>query len=60
MSDNEKRAHDLALLVVSETLSRDFETMSSGKNPEQKREVLTASVLEEYNFFYDAFLKSIK
>ena len=60
MSDNEKRAHDLALIVVAESLSRDFETMSNGKDPEQKREVLAASVLDEYNFFYDAFIKSIK
>ncbi len=47
MSDNEKRAHD-------------FETMRNGKNPKQKREVLAASVLDEYNFFYDAFIESIK
>lgn len=59
MSDNEKRAHDLALLVVSELLSRDFEIMSNGKNSNQMREVLAASVLDEYNFFYDAFAESI-
>lgn len=29
MSDNEKRAHDLALIVVSESLSRDFEVMKN-------------------------------
>lgn len=60
MTDDAKRAHDLALVVVAETLSRDFETMSSGKNPKQKREVLAASILDEYNFFYDAFMESIK
>jgi len=60
MSDNEKRAHDLALIVVAESLSRDFKIMSDGKNPKQKREVLAASVLYEYNFFYDAFMESIK
>ncbi len=60
MSDNEKRAHDLAMLVVAEILSRDFETMSNGKNPKQKREVLASSVLDEYNFFYNAFMESIK
>lgn len=60
MSDNEKRAHDLALIVVSESLSRNFGTMSNGKNPKQRREVLAASVLDEYNFFYDAFMESIK
>lgn len=60
MTDDAKRAHDLALVVVAETLSRDFGTMSSGKNPKQKREVLAASVLDEYNFFYGAFMESIK
>lgn len=61
MSDNEKRAHDLALIVVSESLSRDFEVMkNSDKDGDEVREVLAASVLDEYNFFFDAFKKSIK
>ncbi|NBI72148.1 hypothetical protein D3Z50_13965 [Clostridiaceae bacterium] len=60
MTDDEKRAHDLALIVVAETLSRDFGTMGSGKNPKQKREALAESVLDEYNFFYDTFIESIK
>lgn len=61
MSDNEKRAHDLALIVVSESLSRDFEVMkNSDKDGDESREVLAASVLDEYNFFFDAFKKSIK
>lgn len=61
MSDNEKRAHDLALIVVSESLSRDFEVMkNSDKDGDESREVLAASVLDEYNFFFDTFKKSIK
>lgn len=61
MVDNEKRAHDLAMLVVSETLSRDFDVMkNSDKDGDEVREVLAASILDEYNFFYDAFIKSMK
>lgn len=61
MSDNEKRAHDLALIVVSESLSRDFEVMkNSDKDGDESREILAASVLDEYNYFFDTFKKSIK
>lgn len=61
MDNIEKRSHDLALLVVSEILSRDFDCMSNSDNDgDEKREVLAASVLDEYNFFYDAFKKSMK
>jgi hypothetical protein len=61
MSDNEKRAHDLALTVVSEIITRDFEVMKNSDNDsDEAREVLAASVIDEYNFFFDAFKKSIK
>lgn len=61
MSDIEKRAHDLTLAVVSELLSRDFDTMkNSDQDGNEVREVLATSVLDEYNFFFDAFKKSIK
>lgn len=61
MSDNEKRAHELAMLVVSELMSHDFNVMkNSDKDGDEVREVLAASVLDEYNFFFDAFKKSIK
>lgn len=61
MSDNEKRAHDLAMLVVSETMARNFNVMkNSDKDGDEVREVLAASVLDEYNFFFDAFQKSMK
>lgn len=61
MADIEKRAHDLTLAVVSELLSRDFDTMkNSDQDGNEVREVLAASVLDEYNFFFDAFKKSIK
>lgn len=61
MSDNEKRAHDLALIVVSEILTKDFMVMkNSDHDGDESREVLAESVLDEYNFFFDAFKKSIK
>ena len=61
MSDNEKRAHELALTVVSEILSRDYDVMkNSDDDGDEAREVLAASVLDEYNFFFDAFKKSMK
>lgn len=61
MSDNEKRAHELAMLVVSESISHDFNVMkNSDKDGNEVREVLAASVLDEYNFFFDTFKKSIK
>ncbi len=61
MSNDEKRAHDLALTVISEILSRDFEVMiNSDNDANETREVLAASVLDEYNYFFDAFKKSIK
>lgn len=61
MSDIEKRAHDLTLAVVAELLSRDFDTMkNSDQDGNEVREVFAASVLDEYNFFFDAFKKSIK
>lgn len=61
MSDIEKRAHDLTLTVVAELLSRDFYTMkNSDQDRNEIREVFAASVLDEYNFFFDAFKKSIK
>lgn len=61
MSDKEKRAHDLALQVVSEILSHDYAVMkNSDNNGDAAREVLATSVLDEYNFFFDAFKKSIQ
>lgn len=61
MSDNEKRAHELALTVVSEILSRDYDVMkNSDDDGDEAREVLAASVLDEYNFFFDVFKKSMK
>lgn len=61
MSDKAKRAHDLALLVTSEWLSRDFESaINSDNDGDEKREVLAASVLDEYEFFYDHFMTSMK
>lgn len=61
MSDGEKRAHDLALLVVAEILRRDFKVMTnSDEDGDEAREVFAASVLGNYNFFFDAFNGSMK
>ncbi len=61
MSDIEKRAHDLTLTVIAEIISRDFDIMKNSDHDENEaREVFAASVLDEYNFFFDAFKKSIK
>lgn len=61
MSDIEKRAHDLTLTVIAEIISRDFNIMKNSDQDENEvREVFAASVLDEYNFFFDVFKKSIK
>lgn len=61
MSDKEKRAHELALQVVSEILSHDYNLMkNSDHTGDAAREVLAASVLDEYNYFFDAFKNSIQ
>ncbi len=61
MSDTEKRAHDLTLTVIAEIISRDFNIMKNSDQDENEvREVFAASVLDEYNFFFDVFKKSIK
>lgn len=61
MSDKEQRAHELALCVVSEVMSRDYETYTNSDNDgDELREVLAASVLEQYEFFYGTFLKTMK
>lgn len=58
---NEERAHDLALAVVKEVLHRDFDVMkNSDHDGNEQREVLAASVLDEYNFYFNAFKKSIE
>lgn len=60
MTDKEKISHDLALLVVSEIISRDFSIMKNTKESgDMMRDALAASVLEEYNYFFDVFMKSI-
>ena len=57
----EERAHDLALAVVKEVLHRDFDSMkNSDHDGNEQREVLSASVLDEYNFYFNAFKKSIE
>lgn len=61
MTDNEKRAHDLALQVTMEILSRDYDVMkNSDPDGNEPREVLASSIIDEYNSFYDIFVKSIK
>ena len=61
MNDNDKRAHDLAMLIVSELVSRDFESMKNSDSVgDEAREMLAMSVLEEYTFFFDAIKNSMK
>ena len=61
LSDTEKRSHDLTLTVIAEIISRDFNIMKNSDQDENEvREVFAASVLDEYNFFFDVFKKSIK
>lgn len=61
MADSEKRAHDLAMIVVSKIIDNDFDTMrNSGTDGDEAREVFAASVLDEYDFFFNAFKKSMQ
>ena len=47
----EERAHDLALAVVKEILHHDFDSMkNSDHDGNEQRDVLSAYVLDEYNF----------
>lgn len=62
MMDKEQRAHDLAMQVVSELLSRDFDTLNDGneKDKGKSRINFALSVLDEYNYFYETFKNSMK
>ena len=60
MSDESKRAHDLALAAAAITAYQNFEKEAVGNTPEERRASFADYLQEEYEFFLEYYQSKSK